>query len=83
MDDSYGLALAFDSDDPEFARGFEAGRLWGLLHALPDEERTETVHASNAEMCMRMAAATGRPFSATDLDETYVEISLGLGTEGT
>jgi len=28
---SFGLALPFDTDDTEFVRGFEAGRLWEQL----------------------------------------------------
>lgn len=26
--DGYTLLLPFDTDEPEFARGFEAGRMW-------------------------------------------------------
>lgn len=48
-DEEYGLILAFDSDSPEFTRGFELGQLWerlnrdGWLHQ-------PLAHASNAEM---------------------------------
>jgi hypothetical protein len=28
MSAGYEVVLAFDTDDPQFVRGFEAGRLW-------------------------------------------------------
>lgn len=56
----FGCILAFDTDDPQFARGFEAGRLWTCLQQSPDREIEQLVHASNAEMAIRMAEALGR-----------------------
>jgi hypothetical protein len=75
MDEPHGhsLLLAFDTSDPEFGRGFEAGRLWQLLQS-DAEELVEYLHASNAEMAMRMAEATGRNFQAEELDATWMEI---------
>ena len=52
---------------PEFARGFECGRLWALLRAEPDEEVEEYVHAENAEMLLRMAEATERHVQTEDV----------------
>jgi hypothetical protein len=77
MSDPSGHAclLPFDTDDAEFARGFEAGRLWGRLRET-DAEVVETVHATNAEMIMRLAEATDRPVQAVDLDEDWIEVTF-------
>lgn len=70
---SYSLLLAFDSDDPEFARGFEAGRMW---ERIKNDATTwdEIVHASNAEMVMRMCESQDRSFRAENLDDDYVQV---------
>lgn len=66
--------LAFDSDDPEFVRGFEAGRLWAQMDA--GEPMTATIHASNSEMVMRMAEVRGYRFTASDLDASFISVNL-------
>lgn len=73
-DANYSLVLAFDSDEPEFCRGFEAGRLWEQLKH--DEDKIhQTIHATNAEMAMRMCESTGRSFTAEDLgNECHVDL---------
>ena len=58
--------IAFDTDDPQFARGFEAGRLWTLLRERPDELE-EYARAENAEMVLRLADATGRGVQSHDV----------------
>ncbi len=63
--DGYALALAFDTDDPEFCRGVEVGRLWEMLHGT-DDPIEESVQTSNAEMVLRMAEATGRAVRSED-----------------
>lgn len=70
---SYDMVLAFDSDDPEFARGFEAGRLW---ERIKNDQTTwdEIVHGSNAEMVMRMCESQERTFRAEDCDDNYVQV---------
>lgn len=66
------LICPFDSDDPEFARGFELGLLW---ERLKDEEPCEvTIHASNVEMVMRFADVTNRPFRADDLSDEWIHV---------
>jgi len=66
------LVLPFDSDDPEFARGFEAGRLW---EQLKDDAPVEvTIHASNVEMAMRIAEAAGREFRGEDVTAEWVQV---------
>lgn len=67
----YGLLLGFDSDDPEFCRGVEAGRLWEQLKS--GEPVEQMIHATNAEMAIRMCEALEREFSAEPIDDTWIE----------
>ncbi len=81
MDDSGGLslALAFDTDGPEFARGVEVGILWASMdYELHIEQ---TVHAENAEMVIRMAEVRGWAFAAEALDEHWLQVTLDAGPE--
>lgn len=55
---NYGLALPFDSDDPEFTRGVEIGRLWEQFKQPVAFE--QTIHVENAEMVLRILEATHR-----------------------
>lgn len=64
-EDGLRLVLPFDTDDPEFRRGVEAGALWAHLEHEPYVAKT--VHADNAEMVMRIAEALNLPFSAEPL----------------
>jgi hypothetical protein len=70
------LLLPFDTDDPAFARGFEMGRLWALLQEQPDELE-QLVHASNTEMVLRMAEATGRDAVGEPVDDVWTEVRFG------
>ena len=72
----YGLILAFDREgdqDVPFALGFECGRLWEIAKAT-DEEFSQTVHAENAEMVLRMAEALGRGVRSEDLNDEWIEV---------
>jgi hypothetical protein len=71
---SYGLVLPFDTDDSEFCRGVEAGRLWEQLKF--NEPVQQTIHATNSEMAMRMCESLEREFSAEILDDTWVELTV-------
>lgn len=71
---SFGLVLPFDTDDTEFVRGFEAGRLWEQLKT--GEAVDQTIHATNAEMAIRICEEMDREFSAEVLDETWVELRV-------
>lgn len=51
----YTLGLLFDTDAPEFCRGFETGLLYARLDAQP-ATWAGTYHAANAEMIRRVAA---------------------------
>jgi hypothetical protein len=66
----HSLALALDTHGSDFVRGVEVGRLWEQLKS--DELVAQQVHASNAEMLLRMAEATGRPLQADVLDDTWL-----------
>lgn len=69
----WNLLLPFDTDDPEFGRGFEAGRMWERIKS----DRTtwsQLIHASNAEMVMRMCELESRSFRAEDVNEDYVQV---------
>lgn len=76
MDDDdrvgYGLkpVLAFDTDDPQFALGFEAGRIWEQLKR-EDYEAVDgqPIHAKNCEVVLRMGDALGAPISADFTDD--------------
>lgn len=83
MDDTvnHSLLLSFDTEDGEFARGFEAGRVWALLRAHPDEKVEEYVHAANAEMLLRMGEATGRAVRAEDVDDTWVLVTFAAAVQ--
>jgi hypothetical protein len=77
---SYGLLLPFDSDDPEFARGVEAGILWHRLDSGEFPVRA-TVSARNAEMVMRIAEAKGLPFSAEPLTGEWLSVCIGTAPD--
>ena len=60
MDESlHSLLLPFDTDDAEFVRGFEAGRIWAVLAQDETADVAVTVHACNSELVMRMAEVPG------------------------
>jgi len=69
--DGHSLLLPFDTDDPEFARGFEAGRVWALLQLKRDESCEVVVHVANAEMAIRMGEATGRRVHGEESDDGH------------
>lgn len=77
MNTAFDMLLEFDEQGAKFARGFECGRVWTLLREYPASEITETAHARNAEMFIRMAEATDRPFSSVDVSEDHIEVTFG------
>lgn len=69
------LLLPFDTDNPEFVRGFEAGRIWERIK----NDRTDwdaMVHGSNAEMIMRMCEVEDRNYRAEIVDDIYVQVFI-------
>jgi putative heme iron utilization protein len=75
--DGHACRLPFDTDEPLFARGFEAGRLWTVLEAQPDAYLEQIVHVTNTEMVMRMGEALGRPVRSEELDEVWMTVVFG------
>lgn len=75
-DDAFGCLLPFDTDDAEFVRGFEAGRVWQRLQ-LEHDAFAETVHATNSEMVLRMAEAHGRTVVGHMLDADWTWVEFG------
>jgi hypothetical protein len=70
------LVLEFDTTGSDFVRGVEIGRLWEALKS--DQEVEEQVlHASNAEMILRVAEATGRSVVGEPLDDCWVAVNFG------
>ena len=55
----YSLILPFDTDNDEFVRGFEAGRIWVLMEENPMKLTGMIFHAVNSEMVMRMLESKG------------------------
>ena len=71
------LVLAFDRQSPDFAHGVEVGWLWEQLHADEDEPVEQIVHCVNAEMCMRIGEALGRPFEGEQHDDVWMTVRFG------
>lgn len=74
-DAEYGLVLPFDTDEPEFTRGFEAGQLWERLER--DGRAAQLIHAENTEMVMRMAESKGLRFCAEDIGDGWLTVTVG------
>ena len=78
--ENYALALAFDTDAPEFARGVEVGRLWERLRLDPDPAY-EMVHIANAEMLLRIGDALGRVVSGKEHDKIWMTVRFGAADD--
>ncbi len=61
---TFELLLPFDTDNIEFARGFEAGRIWTLMDENPDKLTGLIFHAENSEMILRMIEKKGLSLKA-------------------
>ena len=70
--DGHACLLPFDTNEPEFARGFEVGRSWALLRQAPHDVIEEYAHASNAEMMVRLGDATGRQVWSEELGDGWL-----------
>lgn len=73
-DGGFDLALPFDTDDPEFVRGVEVGQVWEVLKT--GEPFARTIHATNAEMVLRMAEAMEREVGSEELGNGWIEVSF-------
>lgn len=65
----FELVLPFDTDNEDFVRGFEAGRIWTLMEENPDKLTGLIFHSVNAEMVMRMLEKKGLPLKAKFTDD--------------
>ena len=74
---SFAALLLFDTDDVEFARGFEAGRLWTRLREEPDVEFDVNLSVENAEMALRIAEATERQVQSEELGDGWLAVKFG------
>jgi diphthamide synthase (EF-2-diphthine--ammonia ligase) len=66
----HSLLIAFDNETPDFARGFECGRVWALMRE-DDSEHSFEMHTDNAEMVLRLAEASGRTVRWVEHDDTW------------
>lgn len=64
----WSLLLEFDTDSPEFRRGFETATLWAQMNDLWSQVFgrviTADINQDGAEMVMRMCEALGWGFAA-------------------
>lgn len=67
--------------NPDFAYGFEAGRVWSLLTA-SDEALVVAVHAPRPELLLRMAEATERELHTVELGNDWLEAHYGTPDHG-
>lgn len=69
--EGFACELEFDTTGADFVRGVEIGRLWERLK-VEDGPVEEIVHASNAEMILRVAEANERAVRSEELDDTWM-----------
>lgn len=74
--DDYTLLLPFDTDNSDFIRGVEVGRLWEIMKFTP-EAFEETVHLANAEMVLRIAETQNRTVESEEHDEIWMTVKFG------
>lgn len=69
------LVLRFDTDHPEFTRGFEAGMIWERMNQrIPTFE--QHISGKNAEMIMRMAEVQSYKYVADNLEDGWYWIKF-------
>jgi hypothetical protein len=73
---TFVMVLPFDTDDEDFARGFECGRIWTLMEENPYALTGTIFHAVNAEMIMRMLEKKGLKYTVEFTDDaTWMRFS--------
>lgn len=73
--DGFAGALRFDTTASDFVRGVEVGRLWEMLKN-DGEPVEEIVHASNAEMLMRVGEASCRAVQREELGDGWLLVKF-------
>lgn len=72
---SYHLLLPFDTDNPEFARGWEAGRMYEQVRSWADDTAGYRLqiqaHWSNAEIAMRIGGLDSLTVSVEQIDDDW------------
>lgn len=81
---NYSLVLPFDTEDSEFCRGFEAGHVDAICARFaageriyeddPPDQHVETIHASNAEMMLRIAETHKLLVRSEEVDDTWIHV---------
>lgn len=80
--------MRFDTDEGEFTRGFEAGRVYAQVGALlaedvpPDEwcrMMPFTVHSSNVEMMLRIGERYGLNVTSVELGDDWLDVTFRPG----
>lgn len=81
----YTLVLSFDSDEREFARGFNAGALYGWLVARGpagvlglNTKPPFLVRADNLEMVLRIADSLGLDVVTQDDGSDHLEVRFSV-----
>lgn len=77
--DDGSMLFGFDTDNPEFARGFEMGSIYFQMAVRPDAFSVQ-VHTSNLIMAKRIANALNRPLITREVEEglgQVMELELG------
>ena len=67
-------SLRFDSDDPEFCRGFEVASIWAKLQGEPEVAMDFYMHDTNIEMAMRIAESLNREVRSTELNDNWLMV---------
>ena len=67
--------MPFDSDHPEFTRGFECGQLWAALSLHP-KLHCVTLHSSNFELARRIAKHFNYVVEITQDDNTWINVEF-------
>lgn len=82
--------MPFDTEDAEFSRGFEAGRVYDLVGNLTASDASAaewadfmplTVHVANAEMMLRIAERHGVQVAAVEVDETWMDVTFKAASD--
>jgi hypothetical protein len=73
-DTEYDLVLPFDTDDPQFVRGWQLGELIERLRHEPFAEAT--ICAQSAEMVIRIAELNGCSFTSGELGDGWIHVTL-------
>jgi hypothetical protein len=69
--------MAFDSEDPEFGRGFEAGMMTGALIETKETILANKCSVRNAEMFLRIAEFLENwRVVAEPIDDEYMEVTF-------